>query len=383
MDCSFLLTMKLFYLLLIFVFIICPNGNAQNYELQLDPFLQIGEESSDSTEYLFGGIQVVKKYDNLFVADRSDNAIRVYSPSGTFIQKIGRRGRGPGDFLDVSDFFFKDKHLYVLDARTPRVTVFDENFEYKESYSLATKDQRTYMGLFPDGSDGFLMLSTSLFSTAETAELLMRYDSTLSPTSDTYLNPFGIFFGEPNPFLVFHSNASLLYLTKIKHNTIAVTPQSYTGNVAIFNAEDYSFYTLGEAISNFYELDNWEDKNRIRETGKTGYVTLSGFGERYFYKLKGANFGLVGNSQFLLNFYGMFEGKDIIPFMDVYTADGEFLAKIPLQDHPVQFIKNKIFSIKPHFLDEDNNLYVSDYYYEGSYPAVVGYKTNLNELLPR
>lgn len=66
---------------------------------------------SDST-CLIGRIRVpfnenVKFIDNkFFISDRSNMCIMAFNKDGSFIKKYGKKGRGPGEYIDITDFTF-------------------------------------------------------------------------------------------------------------------------------------------------------------------------------------------------------------------------------------------------------------------------------------
>jgi hypothetical protein len=63
---------------------------------------------------------------NLYIGDRQGtNAIFVYSIEGELVRQIGRHGRGPGEFDELSCLGFRGDTLWAYDANLKRVTLFD------------------------------------------------------------------------------------------------------------------------------------------------------------------------------------------------------------------------------------------------------------------
>jgi hypothetical protein len=111
----------------------------------------------------------------VFISDRQQNTIHVFKPNSTFIMDIGRKGKGPGEFQNIQDMKIHNAHLYVLDNRLLKISVFDLNtFQFITSYNLSLEDrqnvplwwertrkkglvyQPNYIYIRPDGS--FLIL---------------------------------------------------------------------------------------------------------------------------------------------------------------------------------------------------------------------------------
>ena len=71
---------------------------------------------------------------NIYVYDQQDAFIKVYSPSGKFIRKLGGRGQGPGEIQrveGVSFGFMPDGNLYFTEyfAGHPWITLMDKSGE--------------------------------------------------------------------------------------------------------------------------------------------------------------------------------------------------------------------------------------------------------------
>lgn len=62
---------------------------------------------------------------NVFALEGMDNQIRVYGPGGELLHRIGRRGEGPGEFVDPPWFGIKGDTLWTYDASAGRITLFD------------------------------------------------------------------------------------------------------------------------------------------------------------------------------------------------------------------------------------------------------------------
>ncbi len=82
----------------------------------------------NSSEVIFGRLNGID-VDNsgtVYIAERSDGneGIYVFDAEGTFINKIGRSGRGPGEFQDLDDIEAFGDQIFTLDATLLRIQVF-------------------------------------------------------------------------------------------------------------------------------------------------------------------------------------------------------------------------------------------------------------------
>jgi len=90
--------------------------------------LSIGVAEGDEN-YMFGGRVYFKTDDegNFYVVDWDRKRIQKYDPRGKYLLTMGRKGQGPGEFINVWDpKFDKDKNLYVMDIANDRVSFFNK-----------------------------------------------------------------------------------------------------------------------------------------------------------------------------------------------------------------------------------------------------------------
>lgn len=103
------------------------------------PALVIGNDDSRSEEYLFGRIVSAVRLDDgrIVVADGQAVDIRVFDRSGAFLNRIGRKGRGPGEFRGVSQLYLVSDTVIV---RSPYdgdpISYFESNGTFVRSWQL-------------------------------------------------------------------------------------------------------------------------------------------------------------------------------------------------------------------------------------------------------
>jgi hypothetical protein len=64
---------------------------------------------------------------NIFVLEASVPEIRVYSPEGALLRRIGRRGGGPGEFETAPRFGVIGDTVWTVDTRVNRISLFDRD----------------------------------------------------------------------------------------------------------------------------------------------------------------------------------------------------------------------------------------------------------------
>ncbi|MEW6456784.1 MAG: 6-bladed beta-propeller [Acidobacteriota bacterium] len=75
--------------------------------------------------------------DNIYVSDWRRNFILKFSYHGEFLKIIGRRGQGPGEFLNPLNICFDTKNnLIVYDSNNGRIQIFSPEGEYINSFKV-------------------------------------------------------------------------------------------------------------------------------------------------------------------------------------------------------------------------------------------------------
>lgn len=106
-------------------------------DLELEEDLVIGGGEEFDENYNFRYIRDIEVDDegNILVVDFRDCRIQKYDKDGKYLQTIGRKGEGPGEFQRPSrTYLAPDGKLYVNELR--KVHIFNENQEYERSIIL-------------------------------------------------------------------------------------------------------------------------------------------------------------------------------------------------------------------------------------------------------
>jgi len=72
---------------------------------------------------LLGDI-AVDSLGRVFIADIQKRVIDVFNPDGRFLTQLGRKGKGPGEFVTLTGVQIRNKYLYAYDGRQQEVKVF-------------------------------------------------------------------------------------------------------------------------------------------------------------------------------------------------------------------------------------------------------------------
>lgn len=141
-----------------------------DYQIQLEREQVFG----DTEEAVIGRISdfAVDENGHVYLADADQLDVKVYSPDGHFIDRLGRSGEGPGEFLELSDIQTNQNRILVFDHNQQQVVVFTtDSLSYSRTISLAGNrtDFQELRGSFlskfyPRGDGSFLMLFTGSYT---------------------------------------------------------------------------------------------------------------------------------------------------------------------------------------------------------------------------
>lgn len=148
------------------------------------------------------------EHGRVFIADIQQLKIHIFDSDGTWLQSLGRQGRGPGEFQQISKIDIVSNQLYTIDANQRRINVFSlDSLNLSHSITLIPQNKSQFEELsnrFPDHylirSDGSVLTGffTPPFLTEnpQSPDSLLFYDMDRSGQiqSDRILSQQGFIF---------------------------------------------------------------------------------------------------------------------------------------------------------------------------------------------
>ena len=200
-----------FVLLLFLVSLLasCGVGQTDTAEPAAEPgtvrelvFLDsIGVELGDSN-YVFGSIEGSSHAvdGNILILDRPACCTREYTPAGEFIRSFGRRGTGPGEFVNpLSMVRLSDGRIAMMDMQAGGIHTFLPDGEWEglsaeinrePVLNMTAADSCRYIALLTtfDIVDGQLIMTAEIgrFEIDETEPSLVYWDNSLPITFDDF-----------------------------------------------------------------------------------------------------------------------------------------------------------------------------------------------------
>jgi hypothetical protein len=112
-----------------------PQKNATELEFR---FSFPDEELSEKDIYLWEPHNIACDTEgNIYVSDQKQDSILKFDPTGRFLIKKGRKGQGPGDFLNPYCLYVSGKSVFVGDSVKRDIQIFDLELNLVKSFKVA------------------------------------------------------------------------------------------------------------------------------------------------------------------------------------------------------------------------------------------------------
>ena len=90
-------------------------------------------------DYLISEISKIlydKEYIYILDDDMSSGVLFKYTRSGKFVQKISNKGKGPGEYISLSDFILRNDQVVLLDAGIGKMMFFSKSGKFVKEFSV-------------------------------------------------------------------------------------------------------------------------------------------------------------------------------------------------------------------------------------------------------
>jgi hypothetical protein len=103
--------------------------------LDLEEDLAVGREDDDN--YMFYRVRDIEVDDhgNLYVLERGNCRLQKFDPDGQYLQTIGKKGQGPGEFERPAQLFLGEENIYVSEYR--KIHIFNGKGKFINSILLS------------------------------------------------------------------------------------------------------------------------------------------------------------------------------------------------------------------------------------------------------
>ncbi len=112
----------------------CSNEDFMNWDsiIKLEKVVQLETTNESVIGNLYKGVVY---HNQIYLLDRRNYSLLIFDENGRFLKKIGDRGKGPQEYLELRDFCISAKNIYTLDYK--KINCYNiETAEYKYFINL-------------------------------------------------------------------------------------------------------------------------------------------------------------------------------------------------------------------------------------------------------
>lgn len=103
--------------------------------LDLEEDLKIGNEADENYQFYRIRDVALDSHLNIYILDAGNHRVQKFDKNGNYLQTIGRKGQGPGEFVRPSNVFINSQdNLYVSEGR--RIQIFNSSGNFMKSIPL-------------------------------------------------------------------------------------------------------------------------------------------------------------------------------------------------------------------------------------------------------
>lgn len=101
----------------------------------IDDF-KIIQLSTNDDNLIFQISKIQYLNEKIYIHDRPGNCIYIFNDDGTFSNKLNRQGAGPGEYIQITDFYVEEESLFVLDFTQQAILRYDTALEFIDKTNL-------------------------------------------------------------------------------------------------------------------------------------------------------------------------------------------------------------------------------------------------------
>jgi len=199
----------------------------------------------------------------LYVLDAIQNIIFEFDLKGDYLRKLNRRGRGPGEYVIINDFYIDplSGNIQVLDSYSSSIITYDADFYFLKETELPFKNA-SYFQPVNDSIAAFYSSSEGKACLFDSKNSRVISDMTVSNRCLEYKTPFK---ASNSPFKSY--NGELLFLASARKQIYRITHRGFDLK--------YSF-SFGDKEENPFEIKEFEEDryyiNKLQEWRTTDKV---------------------------------------------------------------------------------------------------------------
>jgi hypothetical protein len=379
---------KLLFGIVVCVLVFQGKANTQQISVEVNYLFTLGEGIGfGEPGYLFQPHRIATDADgNIFVSDRRQRMIFKYGPNGSFVEQIGRTGRGPGELNEITALAVDDENrLLVLDRMQFKVARFDLSIGDVEEHHFEDIRQFNMMTLqaLPEDRFAGIYVETPFPGGEDMIDdgSIRVYEFGVGRKSSSFFDYFTHQF-DKNVTIEEHLGRGIGHkLSVLNYEYLVAGHHVYFGvhNVVDLNSGDVLRLENPEIQPPYYADIGPDERPESFEDRYAGSVMSSGLSGSFYYQMLYMTMTLSGINGQLLHIYRKNEkrGHNFRDYLEVFDLSsglvfhGHISNILPQGDS----VTTRLYA----HIDDRQRLFVVDYFEEQD-PEVRVYRIDLDGL---
>jgi len=203
-----------------------------NLEIVLEQDLSIGNEEDDNYLFYRAYGMDVDSQGNIYVMDTGNFRIQKFNSAGEYLQTIGKKGQGPGEFDRMQSFYIdEENNLYVSSGM--KIQIFNERGEFVKSIPLTFQINDFWIS-----PDDFIYCLAYSFNEGESSGRVVKVDMKGKEAKE--IDRFG---GRKIVTRKSGGQTAAFILSHSYNHSMHLVPFQYKGLIYAYSAE-YSLFHL-------------------------------------------------------------------------------------------------------------------------------------------
>jgi len=304
-------------------------------------------------------------------------ALKKFDKNGIYLKTLTKRGRGPGEFLDIDHIFIdRDDRLFVVDHLQLKMTIINPDLQ-KTDYPIFENRPRIRSFHQTDESKYIVgFINHSGFGIPSGVELFYLIDTEIELISQGFVTPNDLHQVVPGsvPEVAMRGSRRLTENSVLTANDdLLVVPALYNGKMLLYSKKsDYSEYEIVKISGDYgppYE-EFQEPRQLSQELYEVeGLTMVNNPAGRKFFLHFNRSLGLFKHSTGqIIHFAQIREGNEALLVAEILDDRGlevihvqkiERLGNLNVVDNSTEFRKYSRINFVIHHLDDFNRLFVS------------------------
>lgn len=365
------------YILSIIIAGLISYGSIKAQTFDEVSFTKIASITGNQEHFIGSPVAIIAKNDKVFIADAMDMKIKVFSLNGDFIREFGGRGRGPGEFQNLTVLWSdKDDKIYIADYFNLKISIFDGKGELLEEQTVNSSKMQwpRKIEAFGEGKN-MAMYSKK----PDTKEVFHVWSGDFQEEIQSFLLPHEAINGDELKELALVFDVGNSIITNDKK--IYYAPFFYEGEIFIKTLEEDASWTAHQGVT--INTDSYEKLSlnapTKNEAGENIYdYRINKAGQSVAFRLYNGSKALFAtNNDYIVHFIEIKAAENLKEQgVEIFDANGNFLSYTSYKTQPILDDRFTLFQEHPEAMDEKNRVYTIEY--SNEVPAINVYQLRID-----